>query len=69
MISRTFLRKFFNEILNNNFIIESFVNIYYKNKENSSSPIKFDSKKPIETLERKKTIFFQSVTGDKLDCK
>ncbi len=69
MILRTFLRTFFDTLFAKNPVIESFVNICYKNDKNKVKTIKFNSNVPITNIERKKEIFFQSVTGDRIDCK
>ena len=69
MFIRTYIRTLFNDIFKNNFLIKSFVNIYYNLTPNSLKAIKFSTNIPIKPNERKKIFSFQSVTGDKIDCK
>jgi len=72
MFIRTYIRTLFNDIFKNNFIAKSFVkivNFYCDLWPKSTNPIKFQPNMPIDRLEKKKTLFFQSVTGDKIDCK
>lgn len=72
MIIRTYIRTLFNGIFKNNFIIKSFkqiVNFYCNFIQNPHSSIKFQPNMSIKDMEKKKVIIFQSVTGDKIDCK
>ena len=69
MILRTFLRTLFNSLLTKNPVIDVFVNFCYKTEKVSMKPIKFDKNIPISYSERKNNIFFQSVSGDSIDCK
>lgn len=69
MAIRTYIRTFLNDILKNNVIVKAFVNIYYNLRVESPNTVKFSAKPPITHVEDKKVIFFQSVTGDKIDCK
>lgn len=69
---RTYLRTLFNDIFKNNFIVKTIIKIvtfYYNLCVNNHNSIKFESNMSINDLEKKKMIFFQSVTGDKIDCK
>lgn len=68
---RTYLRTLFNDIFKNNIIIKVFakiVNFYCNISFSTPNTIKFKAKMPITDME-KKQIIFQSVTGDKIDCK
>jgi len=72
MSIRTYLRTLFNDIFRNNFlikIISKLVKFYCKLWSNSQNDIKFLTNMPIKKLEERESIFFQSVTGDKIDCK
>lgn len=69
MFTRTFIRTLFNDIFYNNFLVKNIVNFYYNPVFKSPKTIKFQPNMPIEGKEAKKNIFFQSVTGDKIDCK
>lgn len=69
---RTYIRTLFNDIFKNNFLAKSFVkivNFYCDLWFKTPRSIKFQPDMPINKLEEKKTLFFQSVTGDKIDCK
>lgn len=72
MFKRTYLRTLFNDIFKNNFLIKCFkkiVNFYCSLWFNNPNSIKLEQNMPINNLEKNKIIFFQSVTGDKIDCK
>lgn len=72
MFIRTYARTIFNDIFKNNFLIKTLikiVNFYCELWSKNPKPIKFDSNMSIKDMEEKKTIFFQSITGDKIDCK
>mgnify|MGYP001805807331 FL=1 len=72
MFKRTYLRTLFNDILKNNFVAKMFVkivNFYFDLGSNQSNFIKFQPNMPINHVEKKDPLFFQSVTGDKIDCK
>lgn len=65
---RTYIRTLFN----NNLLIKTFskiVNFYCGLWSKNKNSIKFSPNMSINVLEEKKTLFFQSVTGDKIDCK
>lgn len=72
MFTRTYIRTFLNNLFKNNFLIKfisKIVNFYCKLWFNNANSIKFYQNMPIINPEVKKVIFFQSVTGDKIDCK
>lgn len=72
MLIRTYVRTLFNDIFKNNFVIKLFskiVNFYCKLFIKTPESIKFSSNMSIKDLREKKTFSFQSVTGDKIDCK
>ena len=69
---RTYLRTIFYKLFRENFIIKVFknvVNFYYNLYSKTPTCLKFDEKNPILNIDAKKNINFQSVTGDKIDCK
>jgi hypothetical protein len=69
---RTYLRTLFNDLFKKNFLIKFFtiiVNFYCKLWFKSPNNIKFSTNMPMNELREKKTLSFQSVTGDKIDCK
>lgn len=69
---RTYIRVLFNDILKNNVlfkVLSKIVNFYCNIWFKDSKSIKFNQNMPINNLEKNKIIFFQSVTGDKIDCK
>ena len=71
-MSRTYIRTLFNDIFKNNFLVKVFVkivNFYCGLWSKNPNPIKFQSNMPINKLNEKRNLFFQSVTGDKIDCK
>lgn len=72
MSNRTYIRTLFNDIFRNNVIVKVFskiVNFYCNLWFNHTNSIKFQSNMSITNVEEKRNIFFQSVTGDKIDCK
>lgn len=69
MFTRIFIRTLFNDIFHNNFVVKTFVNFYYNLASKTPKTIKFQPKMPIDGKEAKMNISFQSVTGDKIDCK
>lgn len=72
MFIRTYLRTLFNNIFKNNPICKIFTNIvnfYFKLWFTHPKNIKFSPNMSIKDMEENKLIFFQSVTGDKIDCK
>lgn len=69
---RTYIRTLFNDIFKNNFLAKlvlKIVNFYCKLWFNNANNIKFSSNMPIIPMQEKKSFSFQSVTGDKIDCK
>ena len=69
---RRYIRTLFNDIFKNNFLIKFFskiVNFYCKLWFKTPNAIKFSSNMSIKELKKKENLFFQSVTGDKIDCK
>jgi len=69
---RTYIRTLFNEIFKNNFIVKIFskiVNFYCDLWFRDPKSIKFEQNMSIKDMETKKVLFFQSITGDKIDCK
>lgn len=72
MFIRTYTRTLINDIFKNNFlikIIKNIVNFYCELWSKPQNTIKFDSNMSIKDMKEKKVLFFQSVTGDKIDCK
>ena len=72
MSIRTYTRILFNGVFRNNFVIEiisKIVNFYCSLPFTPSNSIKFEQNIPMINMEEKRKIFFQSVTGDKIDCK
>lgn len=69
---RTYCRILFNDLFKNNFLIKIFlkiVNFYCKSEFKNTNTIKFLPNMSIEELREKRILFFQSITGDKIDCK
>lgn len=72
MSTRTYLRTLFNDIFRDNIFIKvltKIVNFYCDIWFKDSKSIKLSQNLPITNLESKKVVFFQSVTGDEIDCK
>lgn len=72
MFIRTFTRTLINSITRNNFLIKSFrsiVNFYYNIFSSGDNNSSFSNNKSILNTEGKNVISFQSVSGDKIDCK
>lgn len=72
MIIRTYLRTLLNDIFKNNFIAKAFmkiVNFYCSLFSKTPESIKFHTNMSINDMGKKHIRFFQSVTGDKIDCK
>lgn len=72
MSVRTYARTLINDIFKNNFLvktIQKIVNFYCNLWFKPQKSIKFNSNMSIKDMEEKKSIFFQSITGDKIDCK
>ena len=66
MFLRIFIRTFLDSLFVNNFITGMFVKLCNKNKNMSVKFLKKNTNNPIKDIER--NIFFQSFTGDTLDC-
>lgn len=72
MFIRTYVRTLLNDIFRNNIVIKLFtkiVNFYCKIWFKNTNDIKFSENMTTDMLREKKTFSFQSVTGDKIDCK
>lgn len=69
MFTRIFIRTLFSDILKVKSVVKTIVNFCYNPVFKLSKSIKFQPNVPIEVKEAKKHISFQSVTGDKIDCK
>lgn len=72
MFIRTYLRTLINDIVKNNFIVNLIIKIvnFYKDLWfKTPDSVKFKSNMSMKGMDKKKIIFFQSVTGDKIDCK
>jgi hypothetical protein len=71
MSIRTYIRTSLDRCNNNVLIkaIRKIVNFYCDLFSNPKYSLKFSREMPKSLLERKKSISFQSVTGDKIDCK
>lgn len=72
MFIRTYIRTLFNSILNKNFIVKfltKFVNFYCGLWFKSPNCLKFEQSLSINNMKKENMLFFQSVTGDKVDCK
>lgn len=72
MFIRTYTRTLFNDLFKNNFVVKVFfkiVNFYFKLWFENTNSIKISSNMPINEKKEKRVLFFQSVTGDKIDCK
>jgi hypothetical protein len=69
---RTYIRTLFNDLFKNNFIVKIFakiVNFYCSLWFKDPNSVKFEQNMSINEIEKKKILFFQSVTGDQIDCK
>lgn len=67
MFLRLFFRTFLNSLFVNNFLVNMFVKICNKKQNMSEIILKKKVILPIKETERR-NIFFQSFTGDTLDC-
>lgn len=68
----TYARTLFNDIFKNNFVIKTLkliVNFYCNLWLKDTNTIKFGQNVPMKDMEKKKVLFFQSITGDKIDCR
>lgn len=69
---RTYLRTLFNDIFKKNIffaIITKIVNFYCNLTSPAAKTLKFQTNMSIKDIEKKRVFSFQSVTGDKIDCK
>ena len=69
MSIRIYIRTLLNYVFKSNIFIRGFVNIYYKSAADTSETIKFSDNLSKILMGEEKSISFQSVTGDKIDCK
>ena len=72
MNKRIFLRILFNNLFRNNIIAHVISAIIKFCKEFDGinySSLKYDKKMPLSLSDTKKNIFFQSIGGDRIDCK
>lgn len=72
MHKRVFLRILFNNIFRNNIfarVISSFMNFCKEFEGFDYSSLKYDKKMSLSLSDTKKNIFFQSIGGDRIDCK
>ena len=67
MFLRVFLRTFINTLFVNNFLVDMFVKLCNKKQNMFENNLKKKTILPINETERR-NIFFQSFTGDTLDC-
>ena len=71
MQQRTFLRIMFNTIFHNNVIIRSIMALVkFCNEYNVflGKELKYSEKMTLNMADTKKNLFFQSISGDKIDC-
>lgn len=71
MQRRTFLRILLNDIFHNNIFSQVFsnlVNFCYEYNILSDKSLKYQQNVSLSMTDTKKNIFFQSITGDKIDC-
>jgi len=69
---RTFLRIMFNNIFRNNVFVQTiktFVNFCCEFDIINNKKLKYDKSMPLSMEDTKKNIFFQSIGGDRIDCK
>ena len=72
MQTRTFLRILINNIINNNILVKSirnFVNFCCELDVMNYKTLKYNKSMPLSLKDTKKNIFFQSIGGDRIDCK
>ena len=68
---RTFLRIMFNDIFHNNVVsksISALVNFCNEFNVFGVKQLKYSQNVSLNMRDTKKNIFFQSITGDKIDC-
>lgn len=69
---RTFLRIMFNNIFRDNIFarsVRAFVNFCCELDVLNYKSLKYNKSMPLSLEETKKNIFFQSIGGDRIDCK
>lgn len=69
---RTFFRIMFNNIIRDNVIartIRSFVNFCCELDVMNHKYLKYSKELPLTLEDTKKNLFFQSIGGDRIDCK
>lgn len=69
---RTFLRIMFNNIIRDNVFartVRSFVNFCCELDIINNKYLKYNKELPLTLEDTKKNIFFQSIGGDRIDCK
>lgn len=69
---RTYTRILFNGIFKKNIIVNIFtkiVNFYCNILLKDHSALKLEQNGPMNNLEKRNVLFFQSITGDKVDCR
>ena len=69
---RTFLRIMFNNIIRDNIfirVVNNFVNFCCELDTLNYKSLKYNKELPLSIEDTKKNIFFQSIGGDKIDCK
>ena len=69
---RTFLRIMFNNIFRNNIFartVHSFVNFCCELDVLNYKSLKYNKEMPLTMKDAKRDIFFQSIGGDRIDCK
>ncbi|MCR5265152.1 MAG: hypothetical protein K6E29_00990 [Cyanobacteria bacterium RUI128] len=72
MQTRTFLRIMFNNLIRDNVFINSvkaFVNFCCELDNLNYKSLKYKKEMPLSMKDAKKNIFFQSIGGDRIDCK
>lgn len=69
---RTFFRIMFNNIIRNNVfvrVISSIVNFCCEMDTLNYKSLKYNKEMPLTLQDTKNNIFFQSIGGDRIDCK
>ena len=69
---RTFLRIMFNNIFHDNIfvnVVRSIVNFCCEMDVINYKPLKYSKEMPLTMEDTKRNIFFQSIGGDRIDCK
>lgn len=72
MQTRTFLRIMLNNLIRDNVFINSvkaFVNFCCELDILNYKSLKYNKEMPLSMKDTKKNIFFQSIGGDRIDCK